>query len=111
MSLAEWRRTYGDKITIVIAAANGLATAINSADATRIKISCDALKDNYRTYLQPIPDPPGALGKTGGKWEEAQDEIYAAQSHCSSGFLHKSDFYASYRAAKSGIALLNEVLG
>lgn len=61
----------------------------------------------------PIPSPPGPLGESLGKWDQALDEIYTAQRYCTSGLLglRKEDFYKARMAATSGVALLHEVAG
>lgn len=52
------RALPGQSFATVISTANGLVSAIDDANATQIMISCDALHNNYRAFLQPVPDPP-----------------------------------------------------
>jgi hypothetical protein len=111
VSLAEWRAEHGTNLALVIATANGLVSAIDKANETQISKSCDALKNNYRNLLRPIPAPPGPLGESRGKWDGAKDEIYAAQSRCSGGLIRSADLHQAQLAARDGIALLHEVLG
>lgn len=111
ISLDEWRTQHDGNITIVISTAHGLVTAIDKASETDIKKSCDALKNNYNTYLRPIPAPPGPLGENLGKWDMALDNIYAAQRDCSGGLVRKSDLHKAQMEASAGVSLLHEVVG
>lgn len=109
VSLAQWRAEHGQAIVIVISTAHGLVTAIDGTNELQFTKSCNALKNNYRDYLVGIPDPPGPLSST---WNEALDNIYAARRDCAGGiFFRKPDLYRAQMEARTGIRLLNEVLG
>jgi hypothetical protein len=111
ISLDEWRADHGTNITLVIATANGLVSAIDKADETAITRSCDALKNNYKNLLRPIPAPPGPLGETSGTWDGALDNIYNAQRQCSGGLISNPDLHKAQTEARDGAAMLHEVLG
>jgi hypothetical protein len=111
ISLAKWRSKHGGDIALVIATAHGLVRALGGSNEIQLSKSCDALKNNYRRLLQPIPDPPGRLGESLGTWDSAKDSIYYAQRKCSGGFIRRADLYEAEREARNGIALLNKVLG
>jgi hypothetical protein len=111
VTLSQWRSRHGTNITLVIATANGLVRAISGNSEVALQRSCDALGNNYRRLLQPIPAPPGSLGETLGTWDSAKDAIYTAQRQCHAGFIRRSDLFTAQAAAREGIDLLNQVLG
>jgi glucose/arabinose dehydrogenase len=105
---AAWADAHGTNITLVIATANGLVSAIGKADATAISTSCSALSRNYKTLLQPIRDPP--VEATAKLFNQAKDEIYNAQRHCSGGVIRSPDMATAALEAKTGAGLLHQVL-
>lgn len=105
---AAWAAAHGTNITLVIATANGLVSAIDKADATAISTSCSALSRNYKTLLQPIPDPPAEA--TAKLFNQAKDEIYNAQRHCSGGTIRSADLTTAAVEARTGAGLLHQVL-
>jgi hypothetical protein len=108
VSLAEWREQHATDIVLVIGTANNLISAINSDSEVALTRACDALKNNYSRYLQPIPAPPGDMQTT---WYDGKDGIYGAQSRCRGGILRSPDLYQAQMAARAGVASLDKVVG
>jgi hypothetical protein len=105
---AAWGAAHGTNIALVISTANGLVSAIDKGDPTAINTSCSALSRNYKTLLQPIPDP--SEGPTAKLFNQAKDEIYLAQKDCSAGPVRKANLASAATEAKTGAALLHQVL-
>jgi hypothetical protein len=99
---------HGTNIALVISTANGLVSAIDDADATAISTSCSALSRNNKALLQPIPAPPGEA--TAKVFDQAKDEICLAQKDCSGGLIRKADLATAALEAKTGAALVRQVL-
>lgn len=108
LTLEQWREVHNTDVVLVIASANGLATAIANADGTQIEISCDALHNNYRRLLQPLPNPPEPETQT---MESARDAIYNAQRECTDGVLRRRNLATARESAAEGAALLHRVAG
>lgn len=106
---AEWRNKHSGDIIIVMGTANGLVESIGAADETKIKISCDALKNNYRKYLRPIPAPPPGQGRV-DLWETADIQIYNAQRDCEAGLIRKADLHKARQSAANGAATLEKLV-
>jgi hypothetical protein len=102
---AAWGAAHGTNIALVISTANGLVSAIDKGDPTAINTSCSALSRNYKTLLQPIPDPSGE--PTAKLFNQAKDEIYLAQKDCSAGAVRKANLASASAEAKTGAALLH----
>ena len=108
LTLAAWGAAHGTSIALVISTANGLVSAIDKGDPTAINTSCSVLSRNYKTLLQPIPDPSGE--PTAKLFDQAKDEIYLAQKECSAGPVRKANPTSAAAEAKPGTALLHQVL-
>lgn len=105
-TLSEWREQHTLAIRTVIANATNLVVAIDGANATRVELACDTLRNNYRDQLQPIPAPPDPVSDT---WDLAKNNIFEAQRQCSGGVIRNPDLYQARSAAQEGANLLVKV--
>ena len=106
---AEWSAEYGHGVSLVIASASGLITAISEANAAAIETSCSALIENDRTYLASSATPPQGDGLK-AKFDAAKNELYSAQRACAGGVIATQDYQHASVAATSGLSLLNQIL-
>lgn len=108
LTLSEWRSEHGSFVQIAANSASKLAMDIESGSRVAVETSCSALRDNYRTFLQPVPDPPDP--ELAMALDQAKDAIFNAARDCHDGVLGSPDYASAHTEATAGAALLNEII-
>ena len=107
LTMAEWGDKYRQPLGIMIGTAHGLVSAISAGNQVRVDASCSALRDNYRTFLSPVTDPPDPAAAT--QLDHAKNAIFEASRSCRSGVFSSSNLHEAAQLATIGANLLDQV--